>query len=370
MKKIILLGLLVIISACSSSGSGSEDNGDNYDRTVLLTNWADNIIVPSYENYQTKIDLLIASTSTFTTAPTAINLQTLRASWLDAYKAFQYTTMYNFGKAEEVYYNETSNTYPTNTTGIETNISSGTYNLTLISQFDKQGFPALDYLINGLGTTDSAIVSFYTTNPNALKYKDYLTAVTTRLKSTIDLVVTDWNTSFRDTYIANNGNTVSSSVNKTTNNFVKNLEKTVRTGKIGIPAGVFSAGTKYPEKVEAFYKNDASKILLDESIRAVQDFFNGKHFGTSTTGASLKGYLDFLNTVRDGEKLSDIINTQFNTIYITNNVLSTSFSQQINTDNTKMINSYDALQQNVIYTKLDMMQALNITIDYVDGDGD
>jgi hypothetical protein len=28
------------------------------------------------------------------------------------------------------------------------------------------------------------------------------------------------------------------------------------------------------------------------------------------------------------------------------------------------------LQQNVIYTKLDMMQALNITIDYIDSDRD
>ena len=35
-----------------------------------------------------------------------------------------------------------------------------------------------------------------------------------------------------------------------------------------------------------------------------------------------------------------------------------------------MITAYNTLQQNVVYTKLDMMQALNITIDYVDGDGD
>jgi hypothetical protein len=46
---------------------------------------------------------------------------------------------------------------------------------------------------------------------------------------------------------------VSSSVNITTNNFVK-LRKNVRSGKIGIPAGVFSTGVKFPEKVEAFYK--------------------------------------------------------------------------------------------------------------------
>jgi hypothetical protein len=31
-----------------------------------------------------------------------------------------------------------------------------------------------------------------------------------------------------------------------------------------------------------------------------------------------------------------------------------------------MILANDVLQQNVIYTKLDMMQALNISIDYVD----
>jgi hypothetical protein len=35
-----------------------------------------------------------------------------------------------------------------------------------------------------------------------------------------------------------------------------------------------------------------------------------------------------------------------------------------------MILAYDALQQNVVYFKLDMMQALNITVDYIDSDGD
>jgi hypothetical protein len=52
--------------------------------------------------------------------------------------------------------------------------------LALLSQFDKQGF--LDYLINGLSTTDALIVTQYTTNGNAAKYKN-LTDVTTRLKS-------------------------------------------------------------------------------------------------------------------------------------------------------------------------------------------
>lgn len=368
------MSLIVTVVACSSGGDDPVDQGSDYDRTTLLTNWADNIIVPSYTNYQIKVETLTTNATNFNASPTVENLQTLRTSWLEAYKAYQYISMYSFAKAEAVNLKECTNAYPTNATGIDTNIASGTYDLKLFSQYDKQGFPALDYLINGLATSDEEIVAFYSTNANATNYKNYLVAVNNRLKSNIDLILSDWNSGYRNTYVSNSGNSVSSSVNITTNNFVKNLEKDVRSGKVGIAAGVFSNGTKFPEKVEAFYKNDVSKELLNIGTKATQDFFNGKHFTgnftSETTGPSLKSYLDHVNAVRDGKLLSQIINDQYVVIYSTNNTLDNSFSDQINADNSKMLSAYDALQKNVIYTKLDMMQALNITIDYVDGDGD
>ncbi|MFC3336465.1 imelysin family protein [Flavobacterium palustre] len=369
-KTLLILSFIALIFACSSNGGSDDTGGDKYDRKALLTNWADNIIIPSYVNYQAKVQTLVTNTATFVATPTEANLQTVRTSWLEAYKAYQYVAIYNMGKAEEINLNVATNTYPTNTVGIESNISSGSYNLALLSQLDKQGFPALDYLLNGLSTNDASIVGFYTTNANATNYKQYLTDVAVKLKTNIDAVVSDWNSGFRNSYVANNGTSVSSSVNKTTNLFVKNLEKDIRTGKIGIPAGIFSGGVKYPEKVEGYYKNDISKELLNISIKASQDFFNGKHFNSSTTAAGLKSYLNFLNATKNNQNLSEIINNQFAAIYTVNNGLNNSFSQQINTDNSKMIAVYDAIQQNVIYTKLDMMQALNITIDYVDSDGD
>jgi predicted lipoprotein len=359
--------ILVVVFACSSS---EEQTTNNYDRTALLTNWANNIIVPSYENYQAKVQTLVTNSETFTTTPTVDNLQTLRNSWIEAYKAYQYVAIYNFGKAEEITFIEATNTYPTSKTGIDSNIVSGTYNLSLLSQFDKQGLPALDYLLNGLSNTDASIVEFYMTNTNASNFKKYLLAVSNKLKTNIDTIVTDWNSGFKASYIANNGTSVSSSVNKTANNFVKNFEKDVRSGKIGIPAGIFSSGTLYADKVEGYYKNDISKILLNESIKASQDFFNGKHFNSTTTGESFKSYLDFQSVVRNNQKLSDIINNQYAKILTMNDALNNSLSEQVKTDNSKMISSYEALQQNVNYTKIDMMQALNITIDYVDSDGD
>ena len=369
-KTILFLSFITLFFACSKNEDESVKTDNNYNRTALLTNWANNIIVPSYVNYQAKMQILLTDINSFNTTPTVSKLQTVRASCLNAYKAYQYISIFIFGKAEEVSIKEATNTYPTNAAGIEANISSGSYNLALLSQFDKQGFPALDYLLNGLGANDTSIVEFYDTNANATNYKQYLLALANRLKTNIDAIVVDWNSGFKTSYIANNGTSVSSSVNKTTNNFVKNFEKDIRAGKIGIPAGVFSSSVKFPEKVEGFYKNDISKILLNEAVKASQDFFNGKHFGSATTGEGLKSYLDFLNAIRNNQKLSDIINNQFTPIYTANNALNNSFSTQINVDNSKMLLAYDALQQNVVYIKLDMMQALNISIDYVDGDGD
>ena len=225
MKKLILLftAVMAMIACSSNDSSETSIDGNNYNKTILLTNWADNIIIPRYVNYQAKLEVLASNTASFNSAPTTVNLQTLRTSWVEAYKAYQYVAIFGFGKADEIFLKQSANTYPTSAVGIESNISSTSYNLTLLSQFDKQGFPAIDYLINGLNTTDAGIVTYYTVNANAVNYKKYLTDVVARLKSNADTVLNDWNNGYRAAYIANSGTSVSSSVNITTNNFVKNL---------------------------------------------------------------------------------------------------------------------------------------------------
>ncbi len=369
-KLIVLVGFVAFMSACSSSDKNGPSGGDSFNRTALLTHWADNIIIPAYDNYSTKLFLFSSDVNEFKNNPTEVKLVAMRNSWMEAYEAYQKVGLFTVGKAAEINFKEATNTYPTDVAGIEQNIATGAYDFELFSQFSKQGFPALDYLINGLGNNDTAILSFYTTNANANAYKQYLVNLTVVLNAKSNAIKLDWNGGYRNTFIASNGTAVSSSTNKMTNVFVKNFEKDVRSGKIGIPAGIFSNGTKFPEKVEGYYKKDISKTLLNAAIQSQQDFFNGKAFNGTTTGPSLKSYLDEVKAVRNGQNLSDIINNQFTAIYNTNATLNDDFSQQVSTNNAKMLEAYDALQQNVVYFKLDMMQALNITIDYVDGDGD
>jgi hypothetical protein len=194
---------LLTIAACSSNDSNETGiEGNNYNRTLLLTNWADNIIIPSYVNYQTKIEVLATNINTFNSVTTEVNLQAVRTSWIEAYKAYQYVALYSFGKSQEIYLKESANTYPTNIAGIEANVNDGGTTWHYYHSLTSKVF-RFDYLINGLSTTDALIVTQYTTNANAAKYKKYLTDVTT-LKNA-DSVVTDWNSGYRNSYIANNG---------------------------------------------------------------------------------------------------------------------------------------------------------------------
>ena len=50
--------------------------------------------------------------------------------------------------------------------------------------------------------------------------------------------------------------------------------------------------------------------------------------------------------------------------------LDQNFVNQIQNDNNKFLQTYDAIQEVVVLLKVDMLQLLSINVDYVDADGD
>lgn len=365
----VLLFTLVIFSVSCDSGTNEASN-DNFDRGAMLANWADNIIIPAYKNYSSKVNAMSSASEEFIATPTEDNLLSLRNQWQSAYLAWQWVAMFEIGQAESVSLQSYTNLYPANTAEIETNIASGNYNLELPSRRDQQGFPAIDYLINGLRDTDVEIVSVFNDAQTGQEYKTYLSDVVARLKSLTDEVVEDWENGYRDTFVSNDGSSATGAVNKMTNDYIYYFEKNLRASKIGVPAGIFSINGTHADKVEAFYLPTYSKSLYDEALKASIAFFNGQHFDSSVTGESFSSYLDYLNTIKEGEDLTKLINDQFDEIELTGNLMSENLSEQVETDNTLMLNTYDELQENVVYFKVDMLQALNIKVDYVDADGD
>jgi len=235
----------------------------------------------------------------------------------------------------------------------------------LPSNFDTQGFPAIDYILFGLADNEEALISMLST----ADHQTYLSDLVDRLHDLGNQVLQDWNDGFRDAFIQNNGASGTASVDKMVNDFLFHYERFFRAGKLGIPAGVFS-GNPIPNSVEAPYSNIYSKELFDIAFDAIENFFVGTSFDQSQNGASLEDYLDHISNNNQSPNIALQITEQWNTAQLVSENLSASLKDQVNEDNSKMLETYDALQEAVILLKVDMMQALNIQVDYVDADGD
>ncbi|GGE15971.1 iron-regulated protein A precursor [Psychroflexus salis] len=359
------------IVACSSDDSDGENNiTNNFDRNKMLTNWADNLIIPSYQNFASKTNSLQTANTTFVNETNLENLTNLRAAWQDAYIAWQKVEMYDIGPARDVVLRSFVNTYPTNAENVNLLIESQNYNLADPNLNDEQGFPALDYLLFGIAESDTELVELYDNDANGDKYRQYLTDVVTRINSLGAQVLDDWQNAYRDVFVQNSGSSANSSTNRMANVFMEYYEVRFRNGKIGFPAGVYSGGDPQPNRVEAFYNKELSKSLALEALEAHKNFFNGNEFNENTSAESFANYLDFLDVIKNGDSLSSLINNQYEESITSINALDNSFYNQINTNNNGMLEVFESLQDNVVFLKSDMFSALSIALEFDSGDGD
>lgn len=362
---LLLFSMVLLYSACDDDEPGTNKT-DNFNRQQMLAYLADTLIVPAFEAYDQSLDGLVSAKNDFiSNGHTEADFDALRASWLTAYKAWQWVSMYEIGKAEEIGLRNFTNIFPCDAELIRANITSGSYNLELPSNFDAQGFPALDYMLYGIAADKAAILASLAQS----NHSDYLSATVDRLKSLSASVLNDWQNGYRDDFVANDGASATAATDKLVNDYLFYYEKFLRAGKIGIPAGVFS-GSSIATAVEAPYSAVYSKDLFAEGFNAVQAFFKGIGFDPQYTGTSLKAYLEYVRDQNNTDDIAQEIIDQWQIADQKIQALDANFQQQITDDNLKMLEAYDELQKAVVVLKVDMMQALNIQVDYVDADGD
>lgn len=371
-KVVFSFSLLILLSACGGGGD-DPDPSENLDRQPILINWVDNIVVPSYEAFHAKLGVLNADADAFAIDVSKTSLTLLRGAWVDAYASWQTVELFDFGPGYDNTIRNFMNIYPTDVAGIMTNIDNPTVNLALPANYARQGFPALDYLINGVGATDDEIIAWYTDAQSGQKRMDYLQKLVDRMGTLTTKVTSDWSDDRTD-FIEETGLDIGSSMGQVVNGYVLHFERYIRSGKVGIPSGaaVASAGVPHPEKIESYYKREISLQLLRSAHQAVIDFFNGKHAASTQEGPSLKSYLDALGAKdqTSGKLLSEIINDQFEVIESKLDLLQDDLYAQIEEDNDKMIDAHTELQLMVRLLKVDMTSAMSITITYTDNDGD
>ena len=365
-KKIFyILSLIILVSACQKAVNKPETDSLAEYRSELLENVTTHIIIPAHENLKDKLEQLNNKALSFESNPTISSLSELRGAWVKAYISWQSVEMFCVGKSEEIDYPKTMNTYPCNVNRINDRISGQPYDLSQggMNSWKTQGFPALDYMLYGLDADSNMILDYYT-GPDAEAHLKYVNDVIAQMLVNTSLVLEDWQTN-KASFIESDGNTASSSLNILTNDFIYYYEKGLRANKIGYPCGAWNDQI-YEIGLEAYYKQDISKLLALESLNACKDFFMGKGINSETLGFS---YDDFLSANGDADLSADIINGLDEAEIVINN-LDNNFSDQLTEDNSSMKQAFYALQSVVVLLKVNMLYSLSITVDYQDSDGD
>ena len=367
MKKYILTLFILFNIVASCDNTETDLIGPSYDRSTLLKNWYNQHINIGLSGFKNKVDTVGEMVDLLKNEKTIASLVKLREEHLTAWKAWQKIEMFNIGKAEEIYFRSKMNVYPVSTARVESNVSSGSYDLSNANNFAAQGFPALDYLLYGIGSNDEEILEKYT---NDDRYLDYMKAVTDEMISSSEKVINDWET-YKNEFLNSTDNNATSAVNLMVNDFIYYYEKGFRANKFGIPGGVFSS-VPLPENVEDYFGRLNSNPLALEAFDAIQAFYEGKNLTTSVTysGASLRSIITDLDTKEGSDNLGNKISEKLKAAREKIVTLDQSFVDQIQSNNNKFLQTYDAIQEVVVLLKVDMLQLLSINVDYVDADGD
>ena len=368
----LLGGTALLLGACDS---GSDVNGEEppppevFDRPAMLANFGNNMMIPAYQALQTAVDALQEATDAFAANPSANTLEAAQQALKAARLAWQDANLFQFGPAESKVLRAALNTYPTDADLIEANVASGNYVLGSIANQAAGGFPTLDYLLHGMGSNPEETLAKYTTDADAALRIAYVQDNVSFIKTNTDATVNDWlatGGNYIATFLSADkaGVDVGSALGEVSNALILHYERFLRDGKIGIPAGVRSAGVPRPRSTEAFYGGYSLELAV-ANVKAIERLFLGIGLN-GTNGIGLDENLQALNAT----DLSNDIKTTLTATITALEGLNDPLSTQIETDLDAVTAAFTTMQQLVVLLKADMASVLGITITFQDNDGD
>ena len=369
-KYFFLLPVLAICAlyACTKSPAGT-DNPTGFDKTAMLSNYADGLIIPRYQDMQLKMAVLQTAAEKFLAAPSTATQAELKDTYRAAHLQYEKIAAFQFGPAEtrllDLFANFSGgldydfNTageltgFSVDTTTIENNIAGGNYDLSKMTRvsFYAQGFPAMDYLFFAPG----AVVKYTT---NATKRIQYTQAVVARLKGLVDQVSGDWVT-YRAEFVANTKTNVGSPIGNLVNQMAYQLDL-LKGPRVGWPFGKQSGGQAFPSKTEAYYAGISAELAV-ANLTNLRDVYTG-----AGSGHGLSDYLVSLNHAA----LNDEVTTQFNKVLAALQLIPDPLSTSLTAEPAKVEAAYKEIQKLLTLFKTDVASATGVQITFTDNDGD
>lgn len=351
-KALFICGILLIAVSCKKK---NDDNIPEFDKASLLINVADNLIIPAINAFDASIQTLETEFSTFMSSPSSQEFEALRNSWKDSYLLWQAVKVYDFGPMKDYAQKASICTFPTDTTIVLNNITSGSYSLATAANIDAVGLSALDFLLYRHNA-----LSELQTNSN---YRTYVYDLIQKLKSESALLKSLW-AAYRGTFISSTGTESTSAFSQLVNEFNRDYELG-KNAKLGIPIGKQSLGIQLPEYIEVRYSG-LSLEILKASMTRLHQLYNGNSFIGSNEGIGFDDYLVHLERT----DLSNTINNKFAQIVQNIQSFNGTLEEEMHVNAAGLDQLYTLIAGQVVNIKTDMTSAFGVLITYQDNDGD
>lgn len=368
MRYFFIVILFFSLIACDKS---DDNNSDTFNRSELLQNAADEIIIPSFNSLKTASADLKLKVNAFINNPTLNSLTEMQEAWLVTAEASQLVTTFNFGPAETSTGNLTIDiaTFPVNAIQINNFIDQmSDENFNPLNNFarDTRGIYSVEYLIFDKNQDQNTILDRFT-GANSDNFKAYLEIITEDIDNKINQVVDAWS-SYRQTFIDNDGTSAGSSMSIYYNQFLIGFEN-IKNFKLGVPLGLRAGqmGTE-PELVEAYYSGNSVNLIKKNFEQIVKVYF-----GTTGNNIDGVGFDDYLKEIEGGDVLLSETIAQLEYINSSLSLFSNSptLDQQIITNNTAQAeNVHFEMSKWTRFVKSDLSSLLGISITFSSGDGD
>jgi hypothetical protein len=358
----LILVFLSTLAFISCGDNGDTDTDENtFDRGAMLEALADDLIIPNFERLQVSVGQMATASEDFIQNPTEEGLEALRNAWKQAVIDHQHCSAFGFGPGQLLLgdYASVLGVFPVSESKIEANILNPDFDLANSFDRDIRGFYGVEYLIFGNGKSDTELIAGFDDDRIA-----YLSLLVNELKSTFDTIVMEWNSSYRQTFISNDGTSAGSPISLFYNSFVRDYEN-LKNFKIELPAGL-TADQDHADGtlVEAFYSGISSDLIREH-------FDNCKNiwFGLSRNGTEGIGFEEYLNTVVGGPELVDQTIMAITSIDNAIDALPEGRLSE-NVSAIELVALRDALQANTANFKSSIVSLLGLTITFNSGDGD
>lgn len=350
-KKITLATLTVLLlTACSEK---------NFDRSQILKNVTNNLIIPTYENFDQTTNSLHSASQAFTENPSPETLAKLKEAWEISIKTWKQAEVYNFGPVESLVLVTAIDRWPTSERGIEQAIDEfdGSDDYLVRIGSNRKGLPAIEYLL--FHDEESIIIEEFSSSDR----QTYLNLLTEALTQHSATILEEWNLGYAEKFISKTGNEADSGITLLANELGYILQK-VRMEKLEIPFGAQTEGTPRLQMLESLHAN-ISKELIRENLLSAQQTFNGGE------GSGFDDYISALGIEdENGELLSEAINREYENAFRILDSIDGSLEDAILNQKPTVQELIDSINQLYIYTDIDMISQLGILTVFSDNDGD